>query len=587
MKNRLKTTTKFFSKEIVSVAAVDLRSLAFFRIALSLMLIVDIWRRIREAGSFIGENSVMPRSVAQEMTGLIDSFSLYTASDELFFQRLLLFIALFFAFWMLIGFKTRTATIISWVLLLSVQNRNLLILNSGDVLFRMALFWSMFLPLGARLSIDAVRLNLASRKIRREVSFASLAIIVQVCLLYFFAGVLKDGVDWTEDYTATYYALHLEQFTTFIGEFIFNQYELTRAMTVSVWYLEVFVSVLILFPIFNRYTRLLAVIILFGLQLGFGTSMHLGIFPWISVAMLIPLLPSMFWETLKSLQDDLLWKNLSKAKLTWNKKEGRYQYFIKLVAFIIIPTKVDIISDQSGRDVVLTLGTEKITGLEKITMHLLKRSRVWFFLYPVTLIDPLYDGSRWLYYKIQPKQFKQYRNTNEHFIGFFIKNLLALLALTIVLMWNMQVWVESYELPKDVQTGAKFIGLNQNWGMFAPNPLKVDGWYVVQGTYVGETESEFLYESNGITTTFEKPENVSSTFENSRWRKYLSNIQSERHAPQRTYLARHWCYEYSDEDRQLGLIKIWYMNYTSQLNYKHSETRQRLIIEHQCEIILD
>src|SRR5262249_18408003 len=42
------------------------------------------------------------------------------------------------------GFQTRLATIASWVLLVSLQNRNPFVYHSGDELLRLLLFWGCF-----------------------------------------------------------------------------------------------------------------------------------------------------------------------------------------------------------------------------------------------------------------------------------------------------------------------------------------------------------------------------------------------------------------------------------------------------------
>ena len=45
----------------------------------------------------------------------------------------------------------------AWVLMLSLHNRNPVVLNAGDVYFRVLLCWGLFLPLAARCSLDRAR----------------------------------------------------------------------------------------------------------------------------------------------------------------------------------------------------------------------------------------------------------------------------------------------------------------------------------------------------------------------------------------------------------------------------------------------
>jgi hypothetical protein len=46
-----------------------------------------------------------------------------------------------------IGYRTRLMTIVNFVLITSLQARNILVLHGGDVLMKLLCFWAMFLPL--------------------------------------------------------------------------------------------------------------------------------------------------------------------------------------------------------------------------------------------------------------------------------------------------------------------------------------------------------------------------------------------------------------------------------------------------------
>ncbi len=71
-----------------------------------------------------------------------------------FFQALLFVVAAVAAVALLVGYRTWVASVVVWILLLSIQHRNPLVLGSGDDLLRMLLFWGMSLPLGAVWSVD-------------------------------------------------------------------------------------------------------------------------------------------------------------------------------------------------------------------------------------------------------------------------------------------------------------------------------------------------------------------------------------------------------------------------------------------------
>src|SRR5690606_29380988 len=54
----------------------------------------------------------------------------------------------------------------------------------------------MFLPLGKVFSIDAMHVIRKNKINYKHMSFASLALMIQIGLIYFFAFLLKTGVEW-------------------------------------------------------------------------------------------------------------------------------------------------------------------------------------------------------------------------------------------------------------------------------------------------------------------------------------------------------------------------------------------------------
>ena len=90
-----------------------------------------------------------------------------------------------------------------------------MILSAGDTLLRLLLFWAMFLPLGARYSVDAA-LDKNPSVPRSLCNLACAAILLQMTFMYFFSFILKDGSTWN-DGTALYYALSVDQLTRPLG----------------------------------------------------------------------------------------------------------------------------------------------------------------------------------------------------------------------------------------------------------------------------------------------------------------------------------------------------------------------------------
>ncbi|MCY3763338.1 MAG: HTTM domain-containing protein, partial [Gemmatimonadetes bacterium] len=195
----------------------DLRSLALFRILLGLLLLVDLAARLTDLRVFYSDAGVLPRvdllgRVATSSTPWL--VSLHMLSGLWGVQLLLFAVAACCAFCLLIGHRTRLFTFLSWVLLVSLHARNLTILNAGDLLFRVLLFWSLFLPLGARCSVDAAMREPSDKGPEkgkdRTWSVPAFCFMAQVTILYWVTGLLKNHPVWTGDRTAVWYALQLD-----------------------------------------------------------------------------------------------------------------------------------------------------------------------------------------------------------------------------------------------------------------------------------------------------------------------------------------------------------------------------------------
>ena len=136
------------------------------------------------------------------------SFSLNLLNGTPHFQALMFGVGALAALAMLVGYRTRLATFILWLVVLSIQHRNILTVNAGDILLHLLLFWAMFLPLGAVWSVDRARRAAYQATPRplsmRFFSAATVALFLQIAFVYWFTALLKTGGDWREDGTALY-----------------------------------------------------------------------------------------------------------------------------------------------------------------------------------------------------------------------------------------------------------------------------------------------------------------------------------------------------------------------------------------------
>ena len=271
---------------------IDARALAAVRIALGLLVLADLALRSRNLVAFYTDFGVYPRS---GFVSNADSLhlSLHAISGDVWVQALLFLIAAGFAVALTIGYRTSIATAGSWLFLVSLHNRLGGVLNGGDVLLRMLLFWAIFLPLGARWAVDTVH---ADRRRSTVTSVAGAALLVQVVLVYLVNAAFKLSGDLWLRGQALEYVFSLGQFTILLGDVVSSSPTLLHVLN-YVWLAMVLGSVLLL--VLTGIWRTGLVFLFIGMHVGMLLTMRLDLFPLISIASLLPFLPTWFWDALE------------------------------------------------------------------------------------------------------------------------------------------------------------------------------------------------------------------------------------------------------------------------------------------------
>ena len=281
--------------------ALDLRSLAVVRMAYGLILLCDILIRATDLVAHYTDWGLAPRSAVLELSQSPGFFSIHMMNGTWPFEAFLFTIGALACICLSVGYQTRLAGWVTWVHLISMHNRNPMVLDGGDIYIRVVMFWLLFLPWGARWSIDAYRAGLAEASSDEETeipghifNIASLAYMVQLSLVYVMAWVLKTGAEWNSpSYQATYYALMIEQLTTPLAPLLLQHPDLLKLLTMSVVKFEGLGPLLLWMP---APFRLLGVLGIGALHIGFGAFMHLAIFVPIGVCSAWGLIPAFFWD---------------------------------------------------------------------------------------------------------------------------------------------------------------------------------------------------------------------------------------------------------------------------------------------------
>ncbi len=273
------------------VFTLDTRALALMRIGVGFVLLLDLGIRATDLEAHYANMGVLPLYVLFQNIWDPYFISVHTISGLWQVQAVLFVIAAIFAFLLLVGYHTRFVTIVSWFLLLSVQNRNLLIGQAGDDLLRMLLFWAIFLPWGRFYSLDAKKANNPNRKIL-HFSAASVGFVVQIMLVYICTALLKNSPEWHTTGEALYYALSLDQVLMPVGKLIYPYPLLLKYLTLSTYYIELYLTLTLLIPIYNSFFRLLVVGVLVGFHLGISLTLFVGLFYLINLVSFLGLLPT-------------------------------------------------------------------------------------------------------------------------------------------------------------------------------------------------------------------------------------------------------------------------------------------------------
>lgn len=461
---------------------IDLRSLGLYRVLLAALLIFDWFTRWPDLEAFYTSSGVLPVEAPLPRSGgefhfcLLDGVRSLPMVQAAFLVGLACYL-LFFA-----GYRTRVFQVCSFVFFTSVLSRNTLIRDGSVVVMGTMLMWSLFLPLGRRFSLDAL-LESSPEGISRTKpppaissapSFAAFAIVAQIGLIYFFTAGAKHGPTWKNG-TALYYALSVDQFATDFGRWLAGQ-SLTwiKSLTWTTLALEFAVLPLILFPFGQPYLRRMVIVCITLLHLGIATTMHLGSFSAAMISSCVLLLTPRDWEMVRR------WPGAAKLQQIANQIEGRLRSWLSQVP-------------ATGQ------------GPGPVTAAPLRTARP-------------FGWAHW----VAPNLFVLVLFASFTLDGFNI---------------NLAEWLGFNRIsePRWMRALVQVPLLPQDWELFAPDPMKNDGWWVIEGELQSGEKFDPL---TGRVPTFDKPADLSSRFD-ALWRKYLNRVWLKKNYDYRLYFGRY------------------------------------------------
>ena len=303
----------------------DVRSLAVMRIGLAFIVLIDLLVRAQGLSIFYGSQGVLPHALWHYAF----EPSAFPWSVHLLFGGPLPWLILLFlmhavaAGCMLFGYRTRSATIVTWFLLCSLHNANPLILTGGDHLLQLLLFIGIFLPLGQVLSVDSVRDK--KQKTTQVISGWSAALVLQFVFVYLFAALWKHSAPWMFG-SAVSLVLSMDATARGTADFLLQYPQGTAILTYTIFYLQHLVPFLLLCPYRTKLIRFITIIALVCMHIAFTIFLHIGLFSWIMIAGLLALIPPEVWDYIAPATDKTPLEKPESQK-TWSLLGGVYIAF--------------------------------------------------------------------------------------------------------------------------------------------------------------------------------------------------------------------------------------------------------------------
>ncbi len=267
----------------------DERSLAAGRIALAVVLLLDLARRAREIDTLYSNDGLLPNHTVLWRPSSSHVFSFFFMASHGYEAALGFALCALVYAGLLFGHKTQFCQVASLLCVLSLHGRTQFAQNGGDnVLGELCLF-AAFLPLGRRYALDAREQAAGQRDVR---SLAMLALRLQIATIYAFNALQKTGPTW-RDGSVVHYMLHQDGIVTMLGAWLRDRLTLgeSAVMTHAAHAIEAALPLLILSPVAVPHARRLAAALMLALHGGFALALNLGIFSFAMLAFAPFLLP--------------------------------------------------------------------------------------------------------------------------------------------------------------------------------------------------------------------------------------------------------------------------------------------------------
>lgn len=542
---------------LLELFSIDLRTLALTRVAFALIVLIDLALRLTDLEVFYTDKGVLPRAAVHQLRPLSWLTSLHFLSGRTEIEALMFLISAIFAVLLLIGHRTRRASFWVWLLFWSLCVRNYFVVHGADSLLKVLLFWGMFVPWGTRYSVDSA-FNPAWNRLPKTVfSVGSIALLLQMPLVYFFGGVLKNGLEWRHDFTAILYTLKSPDYALPLGIWLTSYPSWLKIFTASTLVLEMAGALLLFCPFRTKTVRFWVILAFFSLQLGLALTLKLGLFPLVSMAALLPFIPGSVWDRLLS---RLRTPERMGLRIYYDAECGFCKKLLRLIhTFFLLP---DTNIQPAQSDPAIDRDMQEHNSWVVIDKHGIKHYR-FDALIEVFRVSPVLWPTvpllRWI--RTLGTSLYEWVANNRGRLGQLLTGLryrrltlrqplwltlICAFCLVYVVADNMGSVARSpVRIPAGIAPLGQLLNIHQNWKMFAPSPIRVYSWYVVVGKLSDGREIDLW---TGNIVNWEKPKTPIPWQENYRWRTYMKYLGSDKQRSLRPYFSNYICRKWNEDD---------------------------------------
>jgi hypothetical protein len=555
---------------------IDSRPFSVFRILFGLLLLKDALYHIPLAHWFYSDAGVTPLSALRDGLERPLRFSLMDSMPYAWMA------VAFFAVWavvlvlLILGYRTKLMTILNFIIVLSVHERNVYVLTGADTVIRVMSFWIMFIPLGHYYSLDAIRKrwarygrthNLAdlrmSERPRTAFAFPIRVVQLQIALVYVFTGYLKSTGNIWQNGDALFYVFQLHSMVMPPGDWMAALMPSVGLKIFTYLFLvgELGFVFFVFSPIGQPGARLI------GLAL--VTMMHIGI----AVTMAIPDFSIVMFFSYLFFFDE-----------SWIRWVGKYLRRGKSLSSLPLPaensplwfalaatrpTEIAVVQPENESEAappeydswwIETNDANRLTG-QAAWIQLagyFPASRLWGGLLRFRWVRRLTWGTVKLLVRRDPLTSPERISPEEAYcppetrfkwlnrVGkLAVIGTLATLFVSVV-WWNLDGMADygkpmSAPMPNTLRTAVWYTGLWQFWDMFAPIPLQWDGWIVIPGKFEDGTEFDLR---TGEPLTQDVRRYWFGPM--ARWTKYDENVSRNSYQPLLSAWAGYYCRYYND-----------------------------------------